>query len=166
LFWRFAAGLYYDLITIPKFANPFGESYQSYVGSVLRAAAPSRTIFDEHPYNVGSKQKGTVDWIVADVDGSALFIECKVKRARREAKQRLSDISALEEDIGHLAAAVVQSYKTKRDCLAGHYPHFQTTTEREHLSVCSHAGELAYARAQPAGAGGMYRRRPAQRFVA
>jgi hypothetical protein len=117
--------LYYDLITIPKFANPFGESYQSYVGSVLRAAAPSPTIFDEHPYNVGSKQKGTVDWIVADVDGSALFIECKVKRARREAKQRLSDISALEEDIGHLAAAVVQSYKTKRDCLAGHYPHFK-----------------------------------------
>jgi hypothetical protein len=128
LFWRFTAGLYYDLIGVPTFANLFGDSYQSYVGSVLRAAAPLRTIFEECPYKVASKHKRTVDWIVVDADGSALFIECKVKRTRWETKQSLSDTSALEEDIGHLATAVVQNYKTIRDCLAGHYPNFRASS--------------------------------------
>ncbi len=125
LFWRFTSGLYYDLITVPSFANLFGDSYQTYVGSVLRVAAPSRTVHAECPYSIGGQQKRTVDWIMSDADNTAaLFIECKVKRTRWETKQSLTDISALQEDMGHLAAAVVQGYKTIWDCLAGHYPHF------------------------------------------
>jgi hypothetical protein len=126
LFWRFTSGLYYDLIAVPSFANLFGSSYQAYVGSVLREASPSHTIYGECLYSVGGKQKRTVDWILADAsEEAALFIECKVKRTRWETKQSLSDISALEEDIGHLAAAVVQIYKTIRDCLAGCYPNYK-----------------------------------------
>jgi hypothetical protein len=125
LFWRFTSGLYYDFIRIPAFGNLFGESYQSYVGEVLGAAAPSRAIHPERVYSIGSQQKRTVDWIMSDSENSALFIECKSKRIRWETKQMLSDTAALEEDIGYMASAVVQVYKAIQDCSGGHYPHFR-----------------------------------------
>jgi len=125
LFWRFTSGLYYDFIRVPAFANPFGESYQAYVGEVVRAAAPSMSIHDERLYTVGSREKRTVDWIVSDKDGSALFIECKTKRIRMDTKLSLTDTASLEEDISYMASAVVQTYRTIHECLAGRYPHFK-----------------------------------------
>lgn len=129
LFWRFTSGLYYDFIRVPEFANLFGDSYQAYVGEAVRAAAPSLSIFEERLYKVGSREKRSVDWIVSDKSSSALFIECKVKRMRVDTKQTLTDTSPLEEDISYMASAVVQTYRTIQDCLAGHYPHFKTATD-------------------------------------
>jgi hypothetical protein len=125
LFWRYTSGLYYDLIVVPAFANLFGDSFQSYFGEVVRAAAPSFNILEERKYSIGGREKRTVDWIVSDDENSLLFVECKVKRIRVQAKQTLSDTAALEEDIGFLASAVVQTYKTIKDCLDGHYPHLK-----------------------------------------
>ncbi|CUT13660.1 hypothetical protein BF49_4740 [Bradyrhizobium sp.] len=124
LFWRFTSGLYYDFINIAAFANLFGESYQAYVGEAIRAAAPKLTILEEQIYTIGTREKRSVDWIVSDTQGSALFLECKVKRLRWDTKQTLSDTSALEQDISYMASAVVQTYRTIQDCLAGRYPHF------------------------------------------
>jgi hypothetical protein len=129
LFWRYTAGLYYDFITVPAFANLFGDSFQSYIGEVVRVAAPSLAAHEEQKYSINSREKRTVDWIVSDGAKSSLFIECKAKRIRHAAKQTLSDTAALEEDIGIMASAVVQIYKTIKDCLDGHYPHFRIETE-------------------------------------
>jgi hypothetical protein len=129
LFWRYTAGLYYDLITVPEFANLFGDSFQSYIGEVVRVAAPSLVAHEEQKYSIGSREKRTVDWIVSDGAKSSLFIECRAKRIRQAAKQALSDTAALEEELGVLASAVVQTYRTIKDCLDGYYPHFQIEAE-------------------------------------
>ncbi len=129
LFWRFTSGLYYDFIGVPEFANIFGDSYQTYVGEAVRAAAPSLTVHEERLYKIGSHEKRSVDWIVSDEANSALFIECKVKRMRMDTKRTLTDTSSLQEDIGYMASAVVQTYRTIRDCIAGHYPHFEVTSD-------------------------------------
>lgn len=121
--------MYYDLISVPAFANLFGDSFQSYVGEVVRVAAPSLVAHEERKYSIGGREKRTVDWIVSDGAKSSLFIECKAKRIRHAAKQTLSDTAALEEDIGIMASAVVQTYKTIKDCLDGHYPHFRMEAE-------------------------------------
>jgi hypothetical protein len=68
-------------------------------------------------------EKRSVDWILTDGD-AALFIECKVKRLTWEAKENLNDLAALEGDLDNMATAIVQTYKTIRDYLHGHYPHF------------------------------------------
>ena len=47
-----------------------------------------------------------------------LFIECKTKRMRLDAKTR-ADAIALEKDISALADAVVQNYRNIQDCLDG-----------------------------------------------
>jgi hypothetical protein len=125
LFWRFTAGLYYDLISVPAFANLFGDSFQAYVGAVINAAAPTLTPHEECKYSIGGHEKRSVDWIVSDDKKSILFVECKTKRIRWEAKQKLNDTAALEEDIGFMASAVVQTYKAIKDCLDGYYPHFK-----------------------------------------
>ncbi len=124
LFWRFTGGLYYELIGSPRFANEFGESFQSYVGEVIEqtCSAPVERVGEE-TYSVGKLQKRTVDWIVAD-EHSALFLECKAKRLSWGAKASLSDLRPLEADIENMAAAVVQVYKTLTDHLNNLYPHF------------------------------------------
>jgi hypothetical protein len=129
LFWRFTSGLYYDFIRVPEFANLFGDSYQAYVGEAVRAAAPSLSLHEERLYKIGSREKRSVDWIVSDDADSALFIECKVKRIRLDTKQTLTDTAPLQEDISYLASAVVQTYRTIQDCIAGHYPHFKVASD-------------------------------------
>ncbi|MGY3347725.1 MULTISPECIES: hypothetical protein [unclassified Bradyrhizobium] len=129
LFWRFTSGLYYDFIGVPEFANLFGDSYQAYIGEAVRAAAPSLSIHEERPYKIGKDEKRSVDWIVSDDANSALFIECKVKRMRMDSKKALTDTSPLQEDIAYMASAVVQTYRTIQDCIAGHYSHFKVTPD-------------------------------------
>jgi hypothetical protein len=36
LYWRFTSGLYYNLVSVPEFANEFGDGFQTYVGDVNR----------------------------------------------------------------------------------------------------------------------------------
>jgi hypothetical protein len=130
LYWRITSGLFYDLMNVPSFANHFGDSFQRYVGDVVKSAAPNIELFAEEKYRIGALEKRAVDWIAADAE-SALFIECKVKRLTWDAKSTLTDLAALESDMGHAADAIVQVYKTIRDYQQGNYPHFKPRKGRK-----------------------------------
>jgi hypothetical protein len=125
LSWRITTGLYYNLKDTPGFATAFGASFQRYVGEVLRhrITNPEMTVLEEQEYHCGRHRKDSVDWIVQQDDGSALFVECKTKRLTWASKAGLTDLSALEQDIRKLAGAVIQVYKTISDYRAGLYPH-------------------------------------------
>ena len=49
LFWRFTAGLYYEIYTHPDFANAYGNAFQAYVGSILRRGTqlPQTKVFQK-----------------------------------------------------------------------------------------------------------------------
>jgi hypothetical protein len=124
LYWRFTSGLYYEFISVPQFANEFGEGFQNYVGEVIERACPDpMQRLDEQLYVVGKSEKRTVDWIVSDAN-SALFLECKAKRISWGAKAALTDLGLLETDIAYMATAVVQIYKTILDYRNNAYSHF------------------------------------------
>jgi hypothetical protein len=127
LYWRITSGLYYALRDQKDFSDPFGKSFQDYVGEVLRYRLTDEAIevIEETEYQVGKDRKDTVDWIVRQGDEAALFVECKTKRLRWASKVSLADLTALEHDINKLAGAVVQVYRTIKDYQAGHYPHLQ-----------------------------------------
>jgi hypothetical protein len=116
---RTSAGLFYDLVNSTGFQNPYGESFQSYVGDILRATCGSSRfrILSEQTYRVGKRLKHGVDWILSDATGH-VFVECKAKRLRVTSKTR-SDKAALEKDLIVLATAVVQNYSNIRDALDG-----------------------------------------------
>jgi hypothetical protein len=124
LFWRFTNGLYYELISVPEFANEFGDGFQDYVGEVIaRTCIDKMQRIEEKKYIVGKCEKRSVDWIVSK-DNAAIFLECKSKRLSWNAKVSLTNLAPLEADIDNMAAAVVQIYKTLKDYLDGAYPHF------------------------------------------
>ena len=132
LFWRITGGLYYDLINDPRFPNPFGESFQRYVGEVWQRAITNGSLhlLPEEEYGPKKARKRSVDWIVTD-EHSAIFLECKAKRLAWGAKSSLNDLTQLEADIDSMAAAVVQVYKTIIDYQGGQYPHFSYDVERK-----------------------------------
>ncbi len=131
LYWRFTAGLYYQLIGDDRFPNEFGSSFQSYAGEVIHAACPAERIqsIPEEDYYVGKMKKRSIDWIVAD-EHSALFLECKAKRLSWGAKAFLNDLQPLDADIENMASAVVQIYRTILDYKKGYYRHFPPTEKR------------------------------------
>jgi hypothetical protein len=132
LFWKITGGLYYDLIDDPRFSNPFGESFQSYVGEVLQRAITNSAmrVLPEEEYGPKKARKRSVDWIIAD-EHSAIFLECKAKRLSWGAKSSLNDLTKLEADIDNMAAAVVQVYKTVADYQRGQYPNFPYQIQRK-----------------------------------
>ena len=119
---RVSAGLFYDLVRSKDFSNPFGGSFEAYVGEVISATCPPprfRTVADAS-YRVRRQERRGVDWVLAD--GTAqLAIECKTKRPRLEARI-LSDRAALSAELDELAKAVVQHYRNIRDALTGGTP--------------------------------------------
>lgn len=119
---RTPAGIFYDLVKAADFDNPFGNSFQAYVGEVINATCPPPrfTALAEQPYNVGRQKKHGVDWILSDSTGH-LFIESKTKRLTVDAKIR-SDTVALDKDLVVMATAVVQHYANIRDALDGKTP--------------------------------------------
>jgi hypothetical protein len=78
------------------FDNPFGNSFQAYVGEIVRATCkpPRFSLLAEEPYLVGSRKMHGVDWILSDATGH-LFIESKTKRLTVGAKT-LGDPAALD----------------------------------------------------------------------
>jgi hypothetical protein len=122
---RFTEGVYYDILNAPGFAAAFGTAYQAYVGDVLHAVSRRRslTVLPEAEYYVGRDRKHSVDWIVSDSTGE-LFVECKAKRLRYDAKIALADLSALEQELDKLADFAVQIYRTLGDAIAGRYSHW------------------------------------------
>jgi hypothetical protein len=132
LFWKFTSGLYYELISDPRFANEFGDGFQRYVGHVIESACQNPEIkkIEEFAYFVGKQEKRSVDWIVYD-ENSVFFLECKSKRLSWGAKSSLIDLAPLDADIDTMAAAVVQVYKTLCDYESGLYPDFQPKEGRK-----------------------------------
>ena len=124
LFWRITSGLYYELKDQPGFFAAFGPSFQSYAGDVLasRINHPEMRVLGEAEYHVGRQRKDTVDYFVTQMDGAALFVECKTMRLTWDSKAGITDLSALRRDILKLAKAVVQLYRTIHDYRQGLYP--------------------------------------------
>ena len=114
---RVTSGLYYDIVKAAGFDNPFGNSFQTYIGDVLKAAcpAPPFSIRPERPYYVGGNLHHGTDWVISD-NGGHLFIECKTKRLRLDAKTRC-DSEALEKDVAVLAKAIAQHYRNIKDAI-------------------------------------------------
>lgn len=121
---RVSQGLFYEIATAEGFTNPFGTSFQAYVGEVLSETFTSTafTIYEEREYKVGRDRKDGVDWILAD-DHANLFIECKAKRMTVGAKSAV-DPTIIGQQVDFLAKAVIQLYKNIADALAGrtHWP--------------------------------------------
>jgi hypothetical protein len=116
---RASGGIFYDLTNSAGFTNPFGNSFQAYVGEVIEATcrAPAFSALAEEPYHVGKRKKHGVDWVLSDCTAH-LFIECKTKRLTLNART-LSDAVALDSDLDIMAKAIVQHYHNIRDALDG-----------------------------------------------
>lgn len=117
---RTSQGLFYEIAQAEGFNNPFGASFQAYLGEVLRETFPSSqfTIYEERQYKVGRDRKDGVDWILTDEEAN-LFIECKAKRMTVGAKSAI-DPGIIGQQVDYLAKAVIQLYKNIADALAGH----------------------------------------------
>ncbi len=116
---RAFGGLFYDLVNVADFQNPYGNSFQAYVGELLqRTCLPPRfQTLAMKPYMVGGSPSHGVDWIVSDSTGHA-FIEAKTKRLTIKARAA-TDPAALEKDLEVLAQAVAQNYRNILDALGG-----------------------------------------------
>jgi hypothetical protein len=116
---RVSAGIFYDLVKAADFDNPFGNSFQTYVGEIIGATCrpPRFSILAEEPYYVGSRKMHGVDWILSD-DTGHLFIESKTKRLTLAART-LVEAAALDKDLSVMAAAIVQHYRNIQDALEG-----------------------------------------------
>lgn len=118
LFERITDGIYYEICRVDGFEHPFGDAFQEYVGDVLKVLFTKGNIYPETQYG---KSKRTVDWVAED-NTATLFIECKTKRLTTGAKAGLFDVTELESELGKIADAVVQVYKTMEDFKNGLYP--------------------------------------------
>jgi len=114
---RASAGIFYDLVRAADFDNPFGNSFQAYIGEVTKTfcAPPQFVTLAEEPYYIGNNKMHGVDWIVSDKTAH-LFIECKTKRLTVNAKT-LGDAVALNKDLCVMATAIVQHYRNIQDAL-------------------------------------------------
>jgi hypothetical protein len=117
LFRRVTSGIFYDIVKSANFDNPYGNSFQKYVGDVIKSVCqpPQFRILEEHPYIVRTETFHGIDWIVSDQTGH-LFIESKTKRLTLNAKT-LSDDPALDKDLKVMAQAIVQTYRNIKDAL-------------------------------------------------
>lgn len=131
LFRRFTEGIFYEICHEDDFAAPFGESFQGYVGDTIKRGIEGGniTVHPEKEYYVGKERKDTVDWIVDD-GSAALFIECKTKRIRLEAKSEILSTEILMEELDKLADFIIQIYKTIRDYRNNSYPGYPFDSQK------------------------------------
>jgi hypothetical protein len=120
---RLTEGIYYEIRDEPEFPEAFGESFQNYVGEVIVRANVrcALSVYPEREYYVGRLRKDTADWVVEDGEG-VLFVECKTKRLRLEAKSTILTEALLEAELDKLAGFISQVYRTISDYKAGLYP--------------------------------------------
>lgn len=117
---RVSQGVFYDVAGAKGFNEIYGSAFEAYVGKVLLEcfSGDRFQVTGETPYYVAKKQiKHGVDWMVQD-DTATVFIECKVKRIRQEARSGESD-EALHEALVVMAEYIVQHYKNIADALHG-----------------------------------------------
>lgn len=116
---RIGPGLFYDLTQKKGFDNPYGKSFESYIGEVVHATygANQYKLLDQVQYRDGLNKKHGTDWVLVD-DGANLFIECKTKRMNWNAKLSF-DRNRLLAQLKYLATAFVQLYKNIGDAKLG-----------------------------------------------
>lgn len=116
---RTTGGLFFDLVNKPDFGEPFGKSFERYIGEVLDATCPSPRFskMSEAPYVIDGNVHHGVDWILSDESGH-LFIEGKTKRMTVNAKTRFDSI-ALDKDLEIIGEAVVQHYANIQHAVDG-----------------------------------------------
>jgi hypothetical protein len=116
---RMSSGLYYDLVGKEGFDNPFGRSFEKYVGDVIAATCQGEqfVVRGEETYKVGLNKKHGVDWVISD-HTAHMFIETKTKRMSLGARTRL-DMEVIQEDLSIVAKSLVQLYKNIRDAMEG-----------------------------------------------
>lgn len=117
---RFSYGIFYELVGESGFDNAYGASFEKYIGEILNAVFPPHHGFSVHAeekYMVGGQVHHGADWILSGEDAN-LFIECKTKRMRQDAKVAIKE-DVLESDIGVVAAAIVQLYKNIQEAEEG-----------------------------------------------
>ena len=116
---RFSQGLFYELKNARGYENPYGYSFQAYIGDVIHETFRGATyeLQAEVPYRDGRNQKHGADWILMDPSGN-LFIECKTKRVKQAAKMAF-DRDSVQEQFEVLAKAIVQLYKNIADAKQG-----------------------------------------------
>jgi len=119
LFWSFTSGIYFKIrkesndVDKIIFDEGFGKSFELYIGDVLKVSNISKfTIFPESTYS--KPKKLTPDWIVYDNLDSAMFIECKTKRMRHEAKTNLNE-ALIRQELNEIIKASIQLYKRIKD---------------------------------------------------
>ncbi|WP_115226419.1 hypothetical protein [Iodobacter fluviatilis] len=126
LIWRITDGLYYDICKLKGFSVGWGAAFEKYIGDVLTAALSGSgfTVLSEQPYfPKPSERHDGADWIISDATGH-VFIECKTKRLKIEAKMDFYDI-ALNEEIDTLANFFLQNYKNIQDARNQLLPDFE-----------------------------------------
>lgn len=132
LMWALTQGVYYRLVGEPGVAQALGDAFQSYVGEVLavsRGGAVPCDVIPETEYTTGKGHQRTVDWLVTE-PGAALFVECKAKRLRHEAKENIASLEEVHAELDGLAKAVVQVYKSIDQYERGLYPTLPPDRER------------------------------------
>jgi hypothetical protein len=124
IYWQITSGIYYFIYNEKNFDNAFGNSFQKYVGEVLKKSCDSHVIAIIPEEKYGKPEKATADWIVID-ETSIMFIECKTKRMRLDSKSELEVKDNLEKDLKKMADFIGQLYKTYRDYCANLYPNIK-----------------------------------------
>lgn len=121
---RISEGLFFDLLKIKGFENPYGAAFERYVGEITLELISSKNISVQpgEEYFVKKNKKDGVDWHVYDESAVAL-IECKAKGLKLGARYQLEQ-DALVEEVDLLAKFVVQNYKNLIDIQCG-YTKFQ-----------------------------------------
>lgn len=131
---RMTEGLYFDIAghDVDVLSAHMGPAFQAYVGEALDRANKGRfRIWPEEKYGSKRQPKDTVDWIVVD-DTASLFLEVKLLKMGRAAKEYLAPEAAVTLQLTKLAKAIGQVYATLRDALAGAYPSWKPDLKPVH----------------------------------
>ena len=117
---RISEGLFFDLLNIKGFQNPYGNAFESYVGEVSDILITMENIKVQAggEYVVKKNQKHGVDWYVFD-SSAAMLVECKAKRLSLKARYQFEE-DALIKEVDLLAKFIVQNYKNLCDVVAGY----------------------------------------------
>lgn len=117
---RISEGLFFDLLKVKGFENPYGAAFEQYVGEISSELFVDKRILIEagEEYFVKKNKKDGVDWYVFDSSAVAL-IECKAKGLKLGARYQL-DETALDAEVDLLAKFIVQNYKNLNDIKAGY----------------------------------------------
>lgn len=128
LFDRITDGIYYDLVGQKGVDHAYGSAFQRYVGDVVSTLTVGNNLCllpEQKYYRKKGDEESSVDWIIQD-SSADLFVECKSKRLRNDAKVKFISTEVLYEDFDVMASAIIQVYKTMNDALAGLYLHWKS----------------------------------------